>query len=186
MEKMHWNLERTKKEFKERYERLGGSTKVLNELGIDGQTFFTTAFDDVDLSSVIKRDARLKEMIDRLRKKYSVGIVSNGLTNSIVKKLEAVGLSKSQFSPFVATFEMDAPKPDPAPFLKAIEDAGVRPDESVYIGDREETDILGAKAVGMHTIFLWGKSREADLSIPTIYELENLFLKKDRPLKNVL
>ena len=66
-------------------------------------------------------------------------------------------------------------KPDPDPFLKALELARVSPDEAIYIGDKEETDILGAKAVGMKTIMVWGKSPEADLSIPTIYDLEKYF-----------
>lgn len=177
MKKKRWDLERTKKEFSERYERLGSSTKVLDELGIDGQEFFTNVFEDVDLSGVIRKDIQLRDLIERLRKQYAVGIVSNGTTTSIMKKLEAVGLSTEQFSPFIATYDINAPKPDPAGFLMALEHAGVSPEESVYIGDKEETDILGAKGVGMHAVMVWGESKEADLSIPTIYDLESLFLE---------
>lgn len=180
MRRKHWSRERTIQEFADRYKRLGGSTKVLNELGIDGQTFFTEAFEDVDLMNIIERDTRLVVLIDQLRARYRVGLVSNGTTTSITKKLEAVGLYPRQFDPLVATFDLNAPKPDPTGFLMALEQTGVTPDESVYIGDREETDILGAKAVGMRTIMVWGESKEADLSIPTIYDLGTIFLK-DRP-----
>jgi len=45
----------------------------------------------------------------------------------------------------------------------------------VYIGDSVETDIMGAKAVGIKTILVWSKSPEADLSIPTIYKLADIF-----------
>src|SRR3990167_6840757 len=99
VEKKRWDRARTKREFTALYERLGSSTKVLNELGIDGQEFFTTVFEDVDLTTVIKKDVRLVDVVDRLRRRYRVGIVSNGTTIAITKKLEAVGLSPKQFDP---------------------------------------------------------------------------------------
>lgn len=160
----------------DRFKFLGSSTKVLQELGIDAQDFFIRAFASVDVSKYISPDERLKTLIENLRRKYIVGVVSNGDRNSVARKLTAVGLSPGQFWPFVSTYEFGALKPDPGPFLKAIEAAGVKPEESVYIGDREETDVLGAKAVGMKTIMVWGESRQADLSLPTIYDLEKVFL----------
>ena len=160
----------------DRFKILGSSTKVLAELGIDAQDFFIRAFSSVDINKYISPDKKLETLINKLRQKYIVGILSNGDINSVIRKITAVGLSPKLFSPLVATYEFGVVKPDPAPFLKVIEAAGVRPEESVYIGDREETDILGAKAVGMRTIMVWGESREADLSIPKIYDLEKTFL----------
>jgi putative hydrolase of the HAD superfamily len=160
----------------DRFKALGSSTKVLAELGIDAQEFFILAFSSVDVSKYISPDKKLATLINKLRQKYTVGVLSNGDMSSVTRKLMAVGLSPKLFSPFVATYEFGVVKPDPAPFLKVIEEAGVKPEESVYIGDREETDILGAKAVGMKTIMVWGESKEADLSIPTIYGLERIFL----------
>ena len=160
----------------DRFKILGSSTKVLAELGIDAQDFFIRAFSSVDIGKYISPDKKLETLINKLRRKYVVGVLSNGDITSVTRKLMAVGLSPKLFSPFVSTYEFGAVKPDPAPFLKAIEDAGVSPEESVYIGDREETDILGAKAVGMRTIMVWGKSKQADLSIKTIYDLKDIFL----------
>ncbi|KKU06576.1 MAG: HAD hydrolase, family IA, variant 1 [Candidatus Magasanikbacteria bacterium GW2011_GWA2_45_39] len=160
----------------DRFKILGSSTKVLAELGIDSQDFFIRAFSSVNVNKYISPDKKLETLINKLRQKYIVGILSNGDINSVIRKITAVGLSPKLFSPLVATYEFGVVKPDPAPFLKVIEAAGVRPEESVYIGDREETDILGAKAVGMRTIMVWGESREADLSIPKIYDLEKTFL----------
>jgi FMN phosphatase YigB (HAD superfamily) len=42
-----------------------------------------------------------------------------------------------------------AQKPAPRPFLRIAEDLGARPDEVLVIGDREETDGLGAFNAGM-------------------------------------
>lgn len=178
MQKKHWDEERTAAEFRRSYERLGSSTKALESFGIDGQEFFTEVFKDVDFSKYVKRDQMLSELMNKLKARYKVGILSNGSSVAVLKKLSAIGLSVELFSPFLTTYEFGALKPDPAPFLRVIEDAQVRPEESAYIGDKEETDVLGAKAVGMHTIMVWGESSEADLSIPTIYDLEEIFLRR--------
>ncbi len=43
-------------------------------------------------------------------------------------------------------------KPHPEQFLQALDDLGVEPEEAVHVGDLIETDIKGAKSVGMKTI----------------------------------
>lgn len=159
----------------ERHKILGSTTKVLEEAGIDGKEFFNNAYSKLDFSKIIKKDLRLKEIIARLKKKYTIGVLSNGGKESVSKKLQAVGLEEKMFYPFLTTYEMQALKPDPAPFLKALEMAGVSPEESVYIGDSVENDIMGAKGVGMKTILVWSENKEADISIPTIYKLADIF-----------
>jgi len=44
-----------------------------------------------------------------------------------------------------------AGKPHPAIFQSALKSLGVEPEETLMVGDRLETDILGAKALGIHT-----------------------------------
>lgn len=44
-------------------------------------------------------------------------------------------------------------KPNPGPFRKALERLGVKPDEALMVGDWAERDVIGAKQVGMKTIF---------------------------------
>ncbi|ADN49732.1 HAD family hydrolase [Vulcanisaeta distributa] len=41
-------------------------------------------------------------------------------------------------------------KPHPEPFIKALQTLNMRGYEVVYIGDRVDVDVAGAKAVGMH------------------------------------
>ncbi len=48
------------------------------------------------------------------------------------------------------TFER---KPHPAPFRKALHDLGVTAQEAVMIGDWAERDVVGAKQLGMTTVF---------------------------------
>jgi len=48
------------------------------------------------------------------------------------------------------TFER---KPHPAPFLKALDGLGVKAEETLMIGDWAERDVVGAKQLGMTTVF---------------------------------
>lgn len=44
-------------------------------------------------------------------------------------------------------------KPNPGPFRKALERLGVKPEEALMVGDWAERDVVGAKHVGMKTVF---------------------------------
>jgi putative hydrolase of the HAD superfamily len=44
-------------------------------------------------------------------------------------------------------------KPAPGPFKKVLEKLGVKPAEALMIGDWAERDVVGAKQVGMKTVF---------------------------------
>ena len=68
-------------------------------------------------------------------------------------------------------------KPAPEPFQKALELLEVEPGEAVMIGDWAERDIVGAKEIGMYTVFArYGdrfgtKNSGADAEINDILEL---------------
>ncbi|MGB2867937.1 MAG: TIGR02253 family HAD-type hydrolase [Bacteroidota bacterium] len=54
----------------------------------------------------------------------------------------------------VVTFEDTGErKPNPGPFRKALELLNVKPTEALMVGDWAERDVVGAKQVGMKTIF---------------------------------
>lgn len=44
-------------------------------------------------------------------------------------------------------------KPEPEPFIRILSLLNVQPEESIMVGDWEERDVVGAKQVGMKTIF---------------------------------
>ena len=44
-------------------------------------------------------------------------------------------------------------KPNPEPFVEALKRLGVKPQESLMIGDWAERDVVGAAQVGMRTVF---------------------------------
>jgi putative hydrolase of the HAD superfamily len=57
--------------------------------------------------------------------------------------------------------EVGAPKPDPRPFLAAIEPFDVVPSQVVHVGDLRRTDVAGARALGMRSIRIRARHDDA-------------------------
>jgi putative hydrolase of the HAD superfamily len=80
-------------------------------------------------------------------------------------------------------------KPSPAPFRRALDLLRVEPDEALMVGDWPERDMVGAKAVGIRTVFArygdtFGTLQSgADYEIGDIHELLPLIdgLSQERP-----
>jgi len=63
-------------------------------------------------------------------------------------------LQLQHFFDHVITFEdTRVRKPDPAPFLRAIELLDMSPDEVIMVGDWPERDMAGGKGVGIKTVY---------------------------------
>lgn len=87
---------------------------------------------------------------------------------------------------FVATSEEWAvEKPQPGFFAHVAAEAGARPEETIYVGDRLDNDVLPAAAAGMVAAFLrrgpWGhvharrpEASRADLRLDSLAELPAL------------
>lgn len=81
-----------------------------------------------------------------------IAIVSDAPRMSVWTRL--VGLGLDAFLDAVVTHDdTGKKKPDPAPFRLALARLGVKPEEAIMIGDWAERDIVGAKALGMRTVF---------------------------------
>jgi HAD superfamily hydrolase (TIGR01549 family) len=66
-------------------------------------------------------------------------------------------------------------KPGPLLFEKALDLAGVQPEEAVHVGDNYREDVEGAHAVGITAVLLSRESTEPSPHSPTIRNLEQLF-----------
>ena len=62
-------------------------------------------------------------------------------------------------------------KPDPRIFRMACERLGVAPEETAYMGDTYEVDVLGARAAGLRAILISDEPREGVPCIRTLREL---------------
>lgn len=77
-------------------------------------------------------------------------------------------------------------KPQPGPFRKALQMLNVNPEESLMVGDWAERDVVGAKLVGMKTVFArYGDTfgtqiSNADYEIDDITEVIDIVRKENR------
>ena len=168
-------LGRDEDEFAEEYlkrkEQYRGNTLTLNSYGLKGEEIFQSNFDEFPIEKYVSVDKKLVRMIGQLKDKYRLFIITNGTARQVERKLKLLGLDYRDFDPRIYCYDQGWVKPEPAPFLAAIESLAMKSEEIVYIGDREDIDIEGAQTVGMKTIYVGGESKKADLSCATVYDI---------------
>ena len=89
----------------------------------------------------------VEETLSHLAKQYPLAVITNG--NADVNKL---GLGE-YFEFCVNSEDMNRSKPDPVMFQRALDIAGIAPENTVHIGDNLISDVRGAAEVGMKTIW---------------------------------
>lgn len=92
------------------------------------------------------------EILQYLRKKYKLYILSNGFEEVQYKKMSNSGLSPF-FEDVVLSDRIGAPKPSPRIFHEAMKVAGSSVEDTIMIGDNWDADVVGAKGVGMDQIW---------------------------------
>jgi len=99
--------------------------------------------------------------LDRLRDAgLALGVVSN-FEEWLEQLLEELGVA-GYFGVRVISGAEGMEKPDPRIFRLAMDRAGVRPEESVYVGDNPEFDVGPAAAVGMLPVLIDRRERFPD------------------------
>jgi HAD superfamily hydrolase (TIGR01549 family) len=93
------------------------------------------------------------ELLEALRKHFTLGMISNNLFDEQLKKVHRLGIAK-YFDFFAISEEVGYAKPHPKIFKIALERAGVESHEAILIGDSWENDIVGARNAGIFPIWL--------------------------------
>ena len=97
-----------------------------------------------------------------------------GLISNIIIGGAGAGL-ESCLDFVVTSKEVGANKPEPPIFLAALERAGVSAPEAVYVGDQYQTDVLGARGVGIRPVLIDRLDLETEVSdCPRIHSLVEL------------
>lgn len=91
-------------------------------------------------------------ILDYLTVRYQLHIITNGFEEVQYKKLKNSGIYH-YFSTITTSEEVGVKKPNPKVFKMALKKANASPNQSIMIGDSFEADILGAKNIGMNTLF---------------------------------
>ncbi len=99
----------------------------------------------------LKPFPRVVPTLLKLKDRYKLGVISNGIAIKQWEKLINLGLHH-YFDVVITSEEVGYEKPSKEIFLEALKSLNVKPEESIMVGDNPSTDILGAKSVGMITI----------------------------------
>ncbi|MFH1054572.1 MAG: TIGR02253 family HAD-type hydrolase [Candidatus Altiarchaeota archaeon] len=92
------------------------------------------------------------------RKKYKLGVVTDGLPVKQWEKLIRLGLANF-FDTVVVESDEEKKKPSTHPFLKAATNLKAKPEDCMMVGDRLDRDVVGGKKAGMATAYLTGGGR---------------------------
>jgi len=87
-----------------------------------------------------------------LREGYGMAVVSDAPRFEAWLRLCRLGLQHT-FDRVFTYDDTGARKPDPIPFQMALDELKVAPEETVMIGDWPSRDVLGAKDLGIHTVW---------------------------------
>jgi putative hydrolase of the HAD superfamily len=104
------------------------------------------------------------EVVPMLAQRFRLGLISDtGLTPGRVLRqvMDRDGLL-SHFDVLTFSDELGMAKPQPGPFLHTLRQLDAIPEKAAHIGDLPETDLRGAREVGMKTILFLGVSHRDD------------------------
>lgn len=168
---------------------------IYKELGLEFQRVFDELlereFGEVDpkiLASGIVAYRRAREsnlvlyphaqmtLLELAKRGIKLGVVSDAPRLQVWLRLCALGL-QHVFDAVVTFDDTGERKPAPAPFREVLRRLGVEPANAMMIGDWAERDVVGAKSLGMRTVFArygdWfdTKVSGADYDVDDVFQL---------------
>lgn len=124
----------------------------------------------IEQGKCIYEDIKLKEMLDRLSKKYDLYVISNWFTETQRLRLENMGIAK--YFKLILGSDKNYFKPDKRCFDVVLNK--YKPEECMYVGDNFNLDILPSLEVGMKAVWVTKEKSDKYITINSIYELERL------------
>jgi len=110
----------------------------------------------------------VREVLHTLHREYRIGLVSDtGYSpGRSLRQIMARDRVLGYFEAMAFSDETGKAKPQPIQFLTTLEAMEAAPERSVHIGDLIETDIKGAKGIGMKAVLFIGvNDRSTDRSL---------------------
>lgn len=152
---------------------------TFEELGADKEAF-PVAFEEEYLK-ICPRKTHLfphtLEVLDYLKERYSLHLISNGFQEACAAKIQHSGLTR-YFDNVVISEVVGVLKPNPAIFEHTLSRAGVNSSQAVMIGDNFEADVKGALNVGIEAVFFNPQGsvvpKGAHLDIASLAELKKM------------
>ncbi|HMI08957.1 MAG TPA: HAD family hydrolase [Candidatus Saccharimonadales bacterium] len=165
--------DKVKDEYRRAYKKYGSKSAVFKSLGMP-KDFWPNYFSQLDESEYYQPDERIYRTVDAIRKVLPIGLLSNSRPERVERTLRTVNIDPSWFTHILTSDDISEPKPNPQGFELMINRSNANSNELVFVGDREDVDIIPAKRLGLVTVMVWGQSQEADYSFDDFTELLQL------------
>ena len=114
-----------------------------------------------------------REAVAALADDHRVGVVTNGPPEMQSQKLAALGLDDAFETVVHAGYDAPA-KPDPAPFYRALDALDGEPKSAVHVGNSLSSDVAGAQAAGLRSVWLDDGSTPDPVPDHTLKTMEEL------------
>ena len=140
----------------------------IREFGIDDVDYAKNLSDDF-LERTTRKTLLIEgtmELLDYLRPKYRMHILSNGFREVQYKKIENSGL-KPYFDKIILSEDAGINKPHPDIFTYAMKNTNSRRVETMMIGDSWDADMVGARNSRIAQIWFNPKQENTRDFIPT-------------------
>ena len=128
----------------------GGFRLAFEALGVSGDAEAATHRFFADLS---RRQPfpETPEALRLLQARYRTALLSNADDGFLLPNLELLGF---QFEVVLSSEMARSYKPRPELFLEMLRRLALKPDETVYVGDRHYEDAYGASQAGMNAVWV--------------------------------
>ena len=145
----------------------------LADLGIEDPALIDVVYGEfTDLANYALFDDVVPVLEKLTGAGMTLGVVSN-FEEWLERLLEELGVA-SYFPVRVVSGVEGMEKPDPRIFRLAMDRAGARPEESVYVGDNPEFDVGPATAVGMFPVLIDRRGRFPEAEGARITSMDQL------------
>lgn len=123
-------------------------------------------------------------LLSRLKKKYKLGLLTNGMVETQKNKIKLLNI-EHLFDDVLCARELGSnnEKPNTLPYIVLLDRLSIKPENAMCIGDNPYLDFVGAKKIGILTArVLTGEFKEvivdekddADITINELGELEDI------------
>jgi len=155
-------------------------TAIAHEQGRDAGVAIAVAeaFAEPAYADVVPRPGA-ERAVRTLGEHYTLALVTNTTPAAMDTKLDAIGLTDA-FAVRVAQDPTVDPKPEPDMFDRALDSLGVDPHRAVHVGNSTVSDVAGAHAAGLRSVWIPTDTDGGTGPDPT-YHVEDLDTLADTP-----
>jgi len=157
------------------FAKTGSYTCVLKHHGIeDTNKIINDKGHNNQLIKLIRFDPGLEKFLKKIKKKYKTFLVTHTNKKYAVPRMSKAGINYQDCFDVCIFGDSGLLKTSREVFDLALSKLNFKPEEVLYVGDRETVDIVVPKKIGMLTIMVGSNSSLADYRLDSIYDLPNI------------